>query len=436
MQVSIEKTEGLGRRMTVELPAETLETSVKSKLQSLGRTARIKGFRPGKVPFKVLESKYGDEVRHEAYQEAIQSSLYEAFTRENVRPAGQPNVEPQPLEPGKDISYVVTFEVYPEFEPAPVEKLDIEKPVVTINDADVDQVIDNIRRQRATWQAVEREARDADQVMIDFKGTVDGEAFQGGEASNVPLVLGSNTMITGFESQLVGTKAGDEVSVKVTFPEDYHGKELAGKDAEFAVTVHSVNESVLPEVDEDFIKSFGIEDGSEESFRKEVHENMERECEQTVSRMLKRQVMDKLVEANEIMVPKSLVDQEAQQLLNQMRANLQSQGMQEHQAASMSADMFEQEAEKRVRLGLIVGELIKMSNVQADADTVRKRVEEVAAGYESPQQIIDWYYASPERLNEIEMLVMEDAVVNWVTEQANTTDKAMSFSDLMNPANK
>jgi trigger factor len=434
MQVSIEKTEGLGRRMTVELPADSIESSLKSKLQSLSRTARVKGFRPGKVPLKVLESKYGDELRYEAYQEAIQSSLYEAFNKENVRPAGQPSVEPQPLEPGKNISYVVTFEVYPEFEPAPLDKLTIEQPVVTITDEDVEQVINNIRRQRATWQAVEREAKEGDQVMIDFKGTVDGEAFQGGEASDAPLVIGSHTMIAGFEEQLLGAKAGDVVIVKVTFPEDYHGKEVAGKDAEFTVTVKSVNESVLPEIDEELIKSFGVEDGSEETFRKEVRDNMETEKNQAVTRMLKQQVMDKLLEANPIMVPKALVDQEARQLLAQMQANLKSQGMQEHQMAGMKKDMFEKEAEKRVKLGLIVGELVKMSNVKADADVVRKRIEEMATSYENPQQIVDWYYANPDRLNEVEMLVMEEEVVKWVVDQANTTDKSMSFSEMMKPA--
>jgi trigger factor len=434
MQVSIEKTEGLGRRMTVELPADSIESSLKNKLQSLSRTARVKGFRPGKVPMKVLESKYGEELRYEAFQEAIQSSLYEAFHKENVRPAGQPSVEPQPLEPGKNISYVVTFEVYPEFEPAPLDKLNIERPVVNISDDDVEQVVDNIRRQRSTWQAVEREAKEGDQVMIDFKGIVDGEAFQGGDAADVPLVIGSHTMIAGFEEQLLGARAGDVVIVKVTFPEDYHGKEVAGKDAEFTVTVNTVNESVLPEIDEELIKSFGVEDGNVDTFRKEVRDNMETEKNQAVIRMLKQEVMDKLLEANPIMVPKALVDQEARQLLAQMQANLKSQGMQEHHMAGMKQDMFEKEAEKRVKLGLIVGELVKMSNVKADADVVRQRIEEMASSYENPQQIVDWYYASPDRLNEVEMMVMEEEVVKWVVEQANTTDKSVSFSELMKPA--
>jgi trigger factor len=233
---------------------------------------------------------------------------------------------------------------------------------------------------------------------------------------------------------LLGAKAGDVVIVKVTFPEDYHGKEVAGKDAEFTVTVKSVNESVLPEIDEELIKSFGVEDGSEETFRKEVRDNMETEKNQAVTRMLKQQVMDKLLEANPIMVPKALVDQEARQLLAQMQANLKSQGMQEHQMAGMKKDMFEKEAEKRVKLGLIVGELVKMSNVKADADVVRKRIEEMATSYENPQQIVDWYYANPDRLNEVEMLVMEEEVVKWVVDQANTTDKSMSFSEMMKPA--
>ncbi len=433
MQVSVEVTNGLERRMTVELPVENLESAVKSKLQALSRNARVKGFRPGKVPFKVLENKYGGEARAEAFSEAIQSSLFEALDQENLRPAGQPSIEPEPLEQGKGVRYVATFEVYPDIEPAAVDGITIEKPSVEISDDDISGVIDTIRRQRLGWKPVDRASQDSDQVTIDFTGTIDGETFEGGSAQAVPLVLGSGNMIDGFEEQLVGKNAGDEVTVKVTFPDDYHREAFAGKAAEFAVRINAVAEEDMPEVDEEFIKSFGVADGSEATFRKDITANMQKELNQTVHRQLKKQVMDALVEVNDIDVPRALIENESQALLQNMQANLESEGLAELQKVQMDVSMFEDEARKRVTLGLVMGEIIKRQDLKADSEQVRSRVEQMASTYEQPAEVLKWYYSDPNRLSEIESLVLEDKVVAWLLENAKVTDKPQSFNEIMQP---
>ncbi|GMR08343.1 MAG: trigger factor [Gammaproteobacteria bacterium] len=433
MQVSVEVTNGLERRMTVELPVENLESAVKSKLQALSRNARVKGFRPGKVPFKVLENKYGGEARAEAFNEAIQSSLFEALNQENLRPAGQPNIEPKPLEQGKGVCYVATFEVYPDIEPASVDNVTIEKLSAEINDDDISGVIETIRRQRLGWKPVDRASQDSDQVTIDFTGTIDGEAFDGGSAQAVPLVLGSGNMIDGFEEQLVGKNAGDETTVKVTFPEDYHREAFAGKDAEFVVRINSVAEEDIPEVDEAFIRSFGVADGTEASFRKDITANMQKELAQTINRKLKNQVMDALVEVNDIEVPRALVENESEALLQNMQANLESQGLTELQKAQMDVSMFEDEARKRVTLGLVMGEIIKRQELTVDSEQVKSRVEQLASTYEQPAEVVKWYYSDPNRLSEIESLVLEDKVVAWLLENAKVTDKPQSFNEIMQP---
>jgi trigger factor len=433
MQISVEEIEGLYRRMTVELPADNYESAVKNKLQRIGKTAKVKGFRPGKVPMSVLESKYGAEVRREAFSEAVESSLYEALTKENLRPAGRPDIEAQPVESGKGLRYTATFEIYPQFEVAPVDGITIDRPVVEISDADIDNVIDTIRRQRMTWQPVERAASEGDQVIIDFRGTIDGEPFGGGEAHGVPLVLGSGAMIPGFEDQLKGASAGDDVTVKISFPDDYHGTEVAGKDAEFAVKVQSVNESVLPEVDEDFVKSFGVASGSLDDFRREVRNNMQRELDETVRQNLKRQVTDALVESNAIEIPKTLLEQESEQLLNNARRDLAARGMSEQQGTQLQATMFEEEAKRRVVLGLILSEIISKNEMKADPVKVREAVEQHASTYEKPADVVKWYYDHPEHMSGIEFYVLENEVVDWVMKQATVTDKPVGFNEFMHP---
>jgi len=433
MQISVEEVEGLFRRMTVELPADNYESAVKSKLQSLGKTARVKGFRPGKVPMSVLESKYGAEVRNEAFSEAVESSLYEALTKENLRPAARPDIEASPVEPGKGLRYTATFEVYPEFEIASADGIAIEQPVIEITDADIDNVIETIRGQRLTWQPVERVADEGDQVVIDFVGTIDGEAFSGGEARGAPLVLGSGAMIPGFEDQLKGTSAGDDATVTITFPDDYQGTEVAGKQAEFAVKVHTVNASALPEVDDGFIKSFGVSSGSVDDFRGEVRANMQRELDEAVKQNIKKQVTDSMVEMNSVEIPKTLLDQESEQLLNNARRELASRGVSEQEGATLQASMFAGEAERRVILGLILSEYISKNEMKADPAKVREAVELQASSYEKPEEVVKWYYDHPEQLSSIEFYVLENAVVDRVMENAAVTEKKTGFNEFMHP---
>ncbi len=429
MQVSVETTNGLERRMTVELPVERIDSEVQSRLQQVGRSARVKGFRPGKVPPKVVAQQYGKQIRDEVVGELIQSSYFEAVSQEKLMPAGMPSIEPTVNEAGKNLQYTATFEVMPEVSLVDVAGTELERRVAEVSDADLDKMMETLRKQRATWEAVERAAAEDDRLNIDFKGTIDGEEFSGNSGENVPITLGSKRMIEGFEEGLIGAKAGDELTLDLTFPEDYAHKEVAGKPVQFAVKVNSVEAPKLPELDEEFAKSFGVGDGSVESLRQEVRQNMEREMQQALSEGNKQVVMDKLLELNQIEVPQALVESEAetlkQQMMQQMHIPDGKSGVQ------LENDMFREQAQRRVSLGLILSELIKSKELKADDAKVRAKVEELAATYEEPQQVIDWYYGDKSRLSQVESLVLEEAVVDWVFEQAKVTEKSSSFDDVM-----
>lgn len=428
MQVSVEATNGLERRMTVEVPDERISKEVDKRLQQLARTTRIKGFRPGKVPMKVIKSRYGQQVRQEVLGEVVQSSFYEAVAKENLHPAGTPQIEPAG-EQESGFSYVATFEVMPEFEPAPLEGVEVEKPVAEVTDADVDKMLETLRKQNSDWQKVDREAKEGDRVIIDFKGFIDGEAFKGGEGENVPVTVGAGRMIAGFEEGLKGVKAEEERTLDLTFPEDYGYKEVAGKPVQFQVKVHAVEEPHLPELDDEFAKRFGVE--GVDALKQEVRDNMARELDQTLRNRVRQQVMNKLLELNEIEVPKALVDSESQALLENMRQQMHvPQGK---QGPDLSPSMFEEQATRRVTLGLILAEIIKRNELKAEPDQVRAAVEKIAASYEKPEEVINWYYGDRRRLGEVESSVLEDRVVDWALEQAKVTEKPMSFDELMNP---
>ena len=433
MQVSVETTQGLERRMTVALPSEDIDSAVLERLQSLSKTTRMNGFRPGKVPFNVVKKRYEPQVRGEVLGSMINRSYFDAVQQENLRPAGQPDIVPAPSSEGDEeagFSFVATFEVYPEFDPVFNDSITVTRPLVTIEDSDVDEMLENLRKQRTEYVAVERESANDDQIVIDFVGRIDGEEFDGGKAEKAPLVLGSNAMIPGFESQLLGLKAGDEKTITVTFPEDYQAEHLAGKDTEFDIKVHEVKESSLPEFDEEMIKSFGIEDGTLESLRADIRKNMERELKQRIESQVKTQVMDGLVELNPIDVPSALVAEEIkrqrEQLMQQMPADSDS---------SMLADeLFSEQATRRVQLGLVVGEIIQQKEIKADAAAVRKQIEELASSYQDPQQVIDYYYGNQEMLKNIEGLVLEEAVTTAVLDAATVVDEPTTFKDIMNPS--
>ncbi len=426
MQVSLEAGDGLERKLTIQVPAETVEMEVNNRLNSMKNSVRIDGFRPGKVPLKVIKQKYSGTVLQEVAGELMQRSFREALTQENLNPAGDPVIQTKDLVLGQNMEYTATFEVYPEVALAPVTDLAIEKTEATVEDADVDNMIDVLRKQKMDWVEVDRASADGDQISIDFVGSVDGEKFDGGSANDMPMVLGSGQMIPGFEEKLTGLKASEETTFKVPFPEDYASKELAGKEAEFAVTVKKVEEPKLPEINEDFAKAFGVENGDVEQLKSEIKANMVRELTKRLQSLLKESVMSALLEANTVDVPSAIVASEAEALRKQ--SEIQTPG------SNMTADIFMDDAKRRVQLGMLLAEVSKTSSLKIDADMVKARIEEMAKDYDDPDEFVQYYLSNQELLRGVETLVMEDAVVSWITEQATVTAKSSSFDEIMNPA--
>jgi trigger factor len=422
MQVSVENTSALERRMTVQIPAEKVDSVVKSRLQSMTRTVRLDGFRPGKVPFKVVERKFGPQVRLEALGELISSTYQDAIQQQNLRPAGDPRIEPPRSQGGDTLEYVATFEVYPDFEPAAVSAIKVSRPKAEVTDADVDGMLEKLRKQRVDWQAKEDAAALGDRLIIDFEGTIDGASFSGNKASNLPLELGSKTMIGNFEEQLLGARAGEERSIEVTFPADYHFADVAGKPARFAVKVSEVQAARLPELDDTFANSFGISGGGLDGLRAEVRRNMERELRQTIKNKVKRQVFDALLEQNAIEVPRALVNSEIDALVRQA----EQQGLQAGDRAA-----FENEASRRVALGLIIGEIIRRNQIQVDPERVRAEIENISASYEKPEEVVQYYYGNRDALNGVQSYVMEDVVTDWVLDQAQMTEESTTFDGIM-----
>ncbi|WP_428603266.1 trigger factor [Sedimenticola sp.] len=431
MQVSIESSEGLERRMTVELPAEKVNAAVEKRLKEIARTVRLDGFRPGKVPLSVVRKRFSNDAKQEVFGDLVQSSYFEALMQEKLNPAGEPSIEP--VEKGTDdgMAYVAVFEVMPEVTLNPLSDVTVKRPVVEVTDADLEEMVEKLRKQRITWNEVEREAQEGDQITINFKGFIDGEAFEGGSAEGVPLELGSNGMIEGFEEGLVGAKAGEARTLELTFPETYHAEKLAGKPATFEVEVTKVSEAVLPEVNEDFIKAFGITEEGVDGFYKEIRANMTRELDDKIRGLVKEQAMDALLQVNALEVPKAMVQREAQVLLQQTKANL-AQGGQGNNI-NLPIELFEDQAKKRVTLGLIIAEVLSSNNIELDEDRVRQKIEQFAQSYEDPQQVIDYYYNNKEQLSGIQNLVLEDQVVDWVLDQVKVEDTTQGFDEVMNP---
>jgi trigger factor len=425
MQVSVEAGEGLERKLTVQVPAETVEMEVNNRLSSIRSTVKIDGFRPGKVPLKVVKQKYSGSVLQEVAGELMQSTFREALTQENLNPAGDPEIKTQDLVLGQALEYTATFEVYPEVVLAPVADLKIEKIDATVEGSDVDNMIDVLRKQKLDWSEVKRKSANEDRVSIDFVGTVDGEKFDGGSANDMPMVLGAGQMIPGFEEHLVGLKAGDETSFKVPFPEDYAAKDLAGKEAEFSITVKKVEAPALPEIDEDFAKAFGVESGDVAQLKTDIKANMERELDKKIRTDLKASVMDALVAANGIDVPAAVVQQEAEALKRQ--TEVQNPG------SNMSVDTFADDAKRRVQLGMILAEVAKNSSLNIDNDMIKERIEEMAKDYDDPDEFVRYYMGNQELLSGVQTLVMEDKVVDWIAEQAKVTTKSSSFDEIMKP---
>jgi len=431
MQVSLETLSGLERRMTIEVPAETIESQVQSRLKEAAKNFQMKGFRKGKVPVKVIKDRFGAGVRQEVLGEVMSNSWVEAVTQEQVKPAGQPRIEPTNLEEGKNLEFTATFEVYPEIDLQDFSGITIEKKSAEIADADIDKMIETLREQRKTYKEVERASQNEDQVNLDFTGTIDGEEFEGGKAKGTNLVLGSKRMIPGFEEGLVGLSAGDEKTLSLTFPEDYHNKDLAGKEAEFAVKVNSVSEATLPELDDEFFASFDVAEGGLEAFRKEVATNMARELKNAAKNNIKNQVIEGLLKIHEVTVPSALTANEINALRQQ--AMQQFGGGQNIDPSMLPDDLFKEQAERRVALSLIMNEIVNKNELKPDPDDVRTLIEEMAESYEKPEDVVKWYYSDKEQLANVEAMALEESVIDLVVNAAQVTESNVSYEEALKP---
>lgn len=436
MQFSLEASAGLERRLIITVPAADVDQQVHKRLQQISKRVRLDGFRPGKVPFKVMKRRYGLSARQEVLGEVIQNSYIAALEESQVKPAGVPSVEPKVNEEGKDLEFIAKFEVYPEITLGDFSSIAVEKPEADVEEDNINTMIETLREQQKGWKeaAEDAVAENGDTVVIDYAGTVDGESFEGGSAEDQDLVLGSDRMIPGFESGLVGTKAGEERTLDLVFPENYY-ENLKGKAVEFKVTVKAVKKPVLPELNDAFFEKFGVKNGGEVKFREEVTNNMKRELKQAIRRKVKDQVLDGLLKAHEVQLPAALVSQEIDQLRQQFAQRMQGMGAENNfDVSQLPADLFKAEAEKRVSLGLIVGEVISANEMKADDDRVRKMIEEIAAPYQQPQSVIDWYYSNEKQLEQVKYVVLEERVVDTVLEAANVTTKACNYDEAIRPA--
>ncbi|MGB0187055.1 MAG: trigger factor [Aequoribacter sp.] len=431
MQVSLETTPGLERRLTVGVPAQRIEDEVNKRLQQASKNVRLDGFRPGKVPFKVIRQRFGEGVRREVIGEVMGQTYQEAIMQEKLRPAGQPSIEPKQLDAGKDLEYVAIFEVFPEVEARDLKETTVERHVAEVTDEDVDNIIEIFRKQQGSMQEVERAAAEGDTVIIDYLGKKDGEPFDGGAANDSSLELGSGRMIPGFEDGIVGLKAGDEKNLELSFPEDYHNDDLKGAAVTFDITVKAVKEQVLAPMDETLFEQYGVTEGGEEKFREEIAGNMKRELKNAVTASVKKQVMDAVLATYEdVAVPKALVDQEITAMRQQMFQQFggaPAQGM--DLEALLPAEMFVERAEPRVKLGLVLATLVSEYNIKPDADRVRETIEEIASTYEDPAEVVNYHYSNQEQLNAIENRVLEDQVVEKLQEQLKVEDKACSYQE-------
>ena len=431
MQVSVENGAGLERRMTVALEPEQVEAEVEKRLREFARSARMPGFRPGKIPVKTLRQRYGTQIRGEVFSELMQSTFGQALVEQQLNPVAQPafSVDMDP-EAGR-YAYTATFEVLPEFELGSLAGKTLKRPLATVADADLEALVERLREQRKTFNEVTRPAQDGDRVTLSFVATLVGESepFPGGSGQDFQLVLGSGQMIPGFEAGLVGATAGEERVLELSFPATYHAEHLKGKAASFVVTVQTVAEPQLPEVDAEFAKAFGVEDGDIERFRQDVRANMTRELKQRVEARIKSQALDLLLATNPIEIPQSLVAQEIQALKEQMRQNLRG-----NTKIELPDNLFEESAQRRVRLGLVLARVVKANEIKADPERVREAVEDLASTYENPKEVVDFYYGSKEHLASVEALALEGQVVDWVLTQVQVEDEPLGFQELMNPA--
>ncbi len=428
MLVSVETTRGLERRMKVQVPAERIESEVDQRLRRVSKSAKLKGFRPGKAPMKVIRQQYGGEVRRDVLGEVMQQTYAEAIGQEKLRPASNPKIETDEVAEGKDLKYTAVFEVYPEIEIKGLASIKVKKPTAEIVDEDVDGMLKNLRKQRAVWQKVERAAGEGDRVIIDFDGRIDGETFAGGSGEKVPVVCGEGQMLPDFEKGLNGISAGASRTFPVVFPDDYQTAELAGKTAEFEASCESVEEQVLPELNDEFCAAYGVKEGGLEKLREEVLQNMQTELEQKIQASLKDQLLNQLLKKNPIEIPEALIDEEIHTMQHDA---MERMGIKDNSQAPPS-EAFAEQARRRVSLGLLINEIIKSQNLEADKTRVSKRLNQIASGFSDPQQILQAYTSNPGMMSQVEMMVLEQQAVDWALGQVKQTDDPKNFSEIMN----
>jgi trigger factor len=428
MQVSVDEISELGRKIKVQVPEDEIQSEIAKRLQSLSQSARIDGFRPGKVPPSIIKKRYGEPVRREVVGELTQSSLNDALQERELRPVGVPTIDKMSAESGQGLEFEATIEIYPNIELEPAVELEVVRPVCEIKDVDIDAAIVKLRGQRANWEEVVRKSDTGDRLTVSFSGTVDGEDFTNGTVDDFQAEIGGGQMIEGFEDQLIGMKAGEDKVFNVTFPEGYKNEKLSGKLAEFNISVKKIEQPIIPEVDEEFVKNFGIETGNLDDFRKAVKANLEKERDRAIGGKTKMAVMAAMLENNPINLPRGLVDQEVEQLKKQQASS--AEGISQ-EASEEQLGYFETEARRRVALGLLLIEFVNKNNVKADGVRVRSAIEEMAQSYDSPEDVVDWYYSNPKELEKVENMVLEQQVVDLVMEDAKVTDQPMNFSELI-----
>jgi len=429
MQTNLETLSPLERRLTMAVPAETIDREVEARIKKLSRTVRLPGFRPGKVPVKLVAQQYGPQVRSEVIGDAVQKAFEDAVRAQNLRVAGYPRIEPK--DGGESqLAFSATFEVYPEIKLGDLGAAKIEQPTTTVGDAEVDKTIEILRKQRVEFEEVSRPAQAGDRVTADYTGRIAGEEFAGGTGSDAALILGEGRMLPDFESGIMGMAPGTTRTFPVNFPGDYGAQELAGKSASFEATVKKVEAPKLPELDAEFAKSLGVEDGDLAKMRAEIKANVEREVKKRIEGETKQKVMQALIDSTPIELPKSLIEAEIQRLLEQARADLEGRGIKMDQMP-LKPELFEPQAKRRVALGLIVGELVKTHGLAATPEQVRARIDEFAQTYEHPLEVVTWFYSEPQRLAEFEGLAIEANVVKWILEHAKVENKAVTFDELM-----
>ena len=433
MQTNPQAASPLERRIDMTVPMADIEKEVAQRLKKMARTVKMPGFRPGKVPFKMVEQQYGAQARNEAIGEAVEKAFGNAVREQNLRVAGYPRIEPKGGEDASRLEFSAVFEVYPEVKLNGFGDKSIERPQLDVGEAEVDKTLEVLRKQRTTFSAAERAAEKGDRVVIDFTGKLNGEVFQGGQATDYPVVLGEGRMLPDFENGIAGLKAGESRTFDLTFPADYQVTELAGKQVSFDVTLKRVEAPQLPEVDAAFARSLGIEDGDIAKMRAEIRANLENEIRKRIKARIKEQAMQALLDANPLDVPKALIEQESESMAETARQDLASRGA-DIRNMPVDATWFAAQAERRVKLGLIIAEAVKGNALHAKPEQVRALIDEQAESYEKPEEVVRWYYSQPQRLAQVEALAIEENVVNWVVANVQATDKAASFDELMGNA--